>query len=169
MTALEPVDTRRALPGDALVIAELHASNFRQGWSEEAVRKILQADGNVSFVALMDARTVGFLLARAVCDEAEIISLAVDSAFRRRGCGSHLLAALEVELLSGYCNRIFLEVDETNVDAVKLYGRHGFVKVGLRHAYYTSTRGQCTNALVLTKNMEMTDKSFTNISFKEPQ
>ena len=153
MTALISIDARRALPYDASVIAELHANNFRRGWSADAVQKLLQVDGNVSFIVLIDAHAVGFLLARVTCDEAEIISLAIDRAFRRRGFGSHLLATLEVELSASPCKRIFLEVDETNIDAVKLYYRHGFVKVGLRRAYYTSMRGQCTNALVLMRDI----------------
>ncbi len=143
----------KAKSSDAHAIATLHRGSFCKGWREADVQGLLKSAGSLAFIIRIDAQLAGFLLARSLCGEAEIISLAVDRLHRRRGLASRLLAALETGLVRDRCTRIFLEVDETNVDAIQLYYRYGFEKAGLRKNYYASQRGQRTNALVLMKNI----------------
>jgi ribosomal-protein-alanine N-acetyltransferase len=87
------------------------------------------ADDNL-IVAVSGTTVVGFLLWRAVAtDEAEILNLAVQPAFRRRGIALELLKGLSLP-------RIFLEVRESNHAARALYLRAGFEECGLRRKYY---------------------------------
>lgn len=73
----------------------------------------------------------GFLAWRTTApDEAEILNLAVDRRFRRRGAALALIGALQVE-------NVFLEVREGNVAARSLYGKAGFVEAGIRFGYYS--------------------------------
>jgi ribosomal-protein-alanine N-acetyltransferase len=84
-------------------------------------------------VALCDGRVAGFSVARRVAeDESELLNLAVDPAFRRRGVGRRLVAALA----SGHPGVLWLEVRESNLDARKLYKSLGFLEAGYRPAYY---------------------------------
>jgi [ribosomal protein S18]-alanine N-acetyltransferase len=79
-----------------------------------------------------------------VAEEAEILTLGVDPNLRRRGAGKALLdglLALEIKTL-------FLEVANSNEDAIKLYQQANFVQVGLRKAYYAATGD---DALVLRR------------------
>ncbi len=72
----------------------------------------------------------GFLIWRVTApDEAEILNLAVDPAFRRRGAAQALIAALTSP-------EIFLEVRESNRAARALYTKAGFREAGLRFGYY---------------------------------
>lgn len=72
----------------------------------------------------------GFAVWRAVADgEWELLNLAVSPAFRRRGLGAALVAAIPP-------GRIFLEVRESNAAARALYENQGFRLLGRRKRYY---------------------------------
>jgi [ribosomal protein S18]-alanine N-acetyltransferase len=96
-------------------------------------------------VALIDAQAAGFCSWRqSAPDEAEILNLAVDPAWRRRGVGSALLAAV-AERAHGV---IFLEVAERNAPAIALYRKHGWEDAGFRPGYYDHGT---VNAVVMKK------------------
>jgi ribosomal-protein-alanine N-acetyltransferase len=84
-------------------------------------------------VALVGSIHVGFCSWRqSAPDEAEVLNLAVDPPWRRRGVGSALLAGV-LERARG---AIFLEVAEPNSPAIALYRKQGWVDVGVRYGYY---------------------------------
>ena len=93
--------------------------------------------GLPSWVAETGGRVNGFLAARVVAEEMEILNLAVDPDDRGRGVGGALLGmAIEYGRASG-SRRIFLEVRESNRAAQRFYDRHGFAVYGRRARYYT--------------------------------
>jgi len=80
---------------------------------------------------------VGFLIARSMADEMEILNLAIEPAERRRGVAGRLLqAALERGRARGV-KRVFLEVRASNAGAIAFYEHGGFVRTGRRPRYYT--------------------------------
>jgi ribosomal-protein-alanine N-acetyltransferase len=84
-------------------------------------------------VARVDATIAGFCCWRRIAPgEAELLNIAVDPAFRRRGVASALLEALGAQAQG----TVFLEVAEPNTAAITLYRRHGWEQVGLRPGYY---------------------------------
>jgi ribosomal protein S18 acetylase RimI-like enzyme len=88
------------------------------------------------FVALVDERTVGFLQARCVFDDAEIDYVAVARAHRGKGIAGALLGAFETASLALGASRLLLEVGERNVIARALYKGQGYEPVGRRENYY---------------------------------
>lgn len=89
--------------------------------------------GYESVVAEREGRLAGFAVARLLPpDELEILNVATDPGFRRRGIGSALLQALL--RLPGRV--LFLEVRESNVAARALYKAAGFADKGMRRNYY---------------------------------
>lgn len=87
-------------------------------------------DNEVLVAEWEDGRIAGFLVWRMVAaDEAEILNLAVEPTFRRRGMARRMIAALTVRT-------IFLEVRESNHTARALYGAAGFKEAGTRPSYY---------------------------------
>jgi ribosomal-protein-alanine N-acetyltransferase len=96
-------------------------------------------------IALADSLPAGFCAWRQTSpDEAEVLNLAVDPHWRRRGVASSLLATLE-KLATG---DIFLEVAEPNVPAIALYTRLGWEQTALRRGYYLKGT---VNAVVMKK------------------
>ena len=84
-------------------------------------------------VAVCDGRVAGFAVARRLAEEeSELLNLAVDPAFRRRGIARRLVA----ELTSGHPGTLWLEVCESNIAAQKLYKSLGFREAGRRSGYY---------------------------------
>ncbi len=81
------------------------------------------------------AVTTGYALLRCF-DDAEIIMIASDPAFRRCGIGSALLNALTEEAVRRHAGSIFLEVRESNDAARAMYRKAGFVEKGIRRNYY---------------------------------
>jgi ribosomal-protein-alanine N-acetyltransferase len=140
-------------PHDAAAIAALHAASFRRGWSEDEFESLLLDRNVVAHRAMLGRSLVGFILSRIVEDEAEILSVAVAGSRRGRGL-ARLLLNLHLRRLAGLAVRaVFLEVDEDNAAARRLYARGGFHEVGRRAGYYPREGGQASMALVLRRDL----------------
>jgi ribosomal-protein-alanine N-acetyltransferase len=127
-----------ARPRDAAAIAALHAASFHRGWAEDEVYALLADKAVVGHRATVRRAMMGFVLSRTAADEAEILSLAVAPAWRGRGLSRPLLD-FHLRALAGLAVRaVFLEVDEHNAPARRLYAGAGFRQVGQRRGYYAS-------------------------------
>jgi len=123
-----------ARPENAAALAALHALAFppAEAWGTDAMGLMLAMPG--AFGLWEPAG--GLVLVRAAAGEAEILTIAVVPAARRRGLGAALLAAaLQGAVLRGAAE-MFLEVAEGNAAALALYAAAGFTEVGRRHRYY---------------------------------
>jgi [ribosomal protein S18]-alanine N-acetyltransferase len=138
---------------DAAALAALHAAAFRRGWSEDELERLLLDHNVIAHRAMIGRTLAGFILSRLVAGEAEILSVAVASSRRGRGLGRKLLD-LHLRRLAGLgATAIFLEVDEDNAPARRLYARAGFRDVGRRPAYYARGAQPPANALVLRRDL----------------
>ena len=145
--ALSEASTR-----DAPAIAALHGASFQRGWSEQEIEGMLLDRHVVTHRALARAKLAGFIMSRLVEDEAEILSVAVARRQRGRGLARELLN-LNLRRLAGLGARaVFLEVDEHNDPALRLYRRAGFSEVSRRPNYYPGHDGKVT-ALVLRRDL----------------
>jgi len=148
----EPV-LSEALPPDAAAIATLHAAPFHRGWSDGEIESLLIDRNVVAHRAMIGRRLAGFILSRQAAGEAEILSVAVAAARRGKGLSRRLLD-LHLRRLSALGTRsVFLEVDEDNVPARRLYARAGFREVGRREAYYRDRPRRSAAALVLRRDL----------------
>lgn len=133
MTGIRPLQAT-----DLALLARLHGACFADAWSEAALAELLASPGAFAFLAGEDE---GFVLARAAAGEAEILSLGVIPALRRRGIARRLLSAAAGEAKRRGADRLFLEVAIDNGPALALYRRAGFAKVGRRAGYYHRREG----------------------------
>jgi ribosomal-protein-alanine N-acetyltransferase len=149
-------------PQDAPQFAALHAAAFQRGWSAEDFERLLIEPNVVADRAMAGSRLAGFVLSRLAADQAEILSIAVAVRDRRRGLAGSLLD-VHLHRLAGYGTRLlFLEVDERNIPARRLYAGFGFAQVGIRKSYYAQTgeearaagvAGAAGTALVLRRDL----------------
>ena len=143
-----------AAPRDAAAIATLHGKSFHRGWSDGEFEALLRDRNVVADRATAGGRLVGFILSRIAADEAEILSVAVASSRRGKGLARQLLD-LNLRRLAGLGTRaVFLEVDEANTPARRLYRRAGFREVGRRAGYYPAGQNQQgAAALILRRDL----------------
>ena len=140
-------------PRDAASLAALHVASFNRGWSEHEFEQLLTDRSVIADRATSGRRNVGFILSRRAADEAEILSVAVARSWRGRGLARRLLD-LHLRRLAGLGLRaVFLEVDQNNTPARRLYARAGFHEVGRRPGYYAQGGGKNTAALVLRRDV----------------
>jgi ribosomal-protein-alanine N-acetyltransferase len=109
------------------------------------------ANGEMSgWVAVEHPRLVGFLIARRIVSDIEILNLAVIADSRRRGIGASLLQR-SLEWASEFrAENAVLEVRESNLAALQFYNRHGFKSIARRARYYVNP---ADDALVLSKTL----------------
>ncbi|WP_414710080.1 GNAT family N-acetyltransferase [Pseudorhodoplanes sp.] len=138
---------------DVAAIAALHAASFRRGWSDDEIEGMLLDRSVVAHRAAIGSNFAGFVISRMAADEAEILSVAVAQRYRGRSVARTLLRHHLGRLAALGVHAVFLEVDEGNAPAIKLYRRSGFVEVGRREGYYMNTGGKPAAALVLRRNL----------------
>jgi ribosomal-protein-alanine N-acetyltransferase len=125
-----------ASSSDAAAMATLHAACFNRGWTEDELERLLLDRGVVAHRIMIGPRMIGFVISRVISGEAEILSVAIAAARRGKGLARAMLS-LHLRRLAGLGTRIvFLEVNEGNVPAIRLYQRAGFRTVGRREGYY---------------------------------
>ena len=132
-------------------VAELERLCFSLPWSEKSLELLLDGK-NVGFVVIDKAtgRVAAYGGMIAVLDEGQITNIATHPEYRRRGLGQSVLHALVEYATETGLNIISLEVRESNVAAISLYEKLGFLTAGVRKNFYTSPR---ENGIVMTKSI----------------
>ncbi len=123
-----PIEIRAATIDDLRAIEAIQtASPQASQWRPESY---LDHD---CLVAVKSGSVVAFLATRATAlDEGEILNIAVDASMRRTGIARILMETLMVNHRKTW----FLEVRESNYDAINFYKTLGFVPAGRRENYY---------------------------------
>ncbi|MDD9909026.1 MAG: GNAT family N-acetyltransferase [Ahrensia sp.] len=140
-------------------IAALHGENFARGWSGHEIETMLdRPEATVLVIRRVGAPNepiCGFNIYQQSLEEAEILSIAVDTEYRRLGFADRLVRFAISALQGDRVKALFLEVDAKNHAAIGLYDRLGFRKVGERPAYYQGgDEGEAANALVMRLTLD---------------
>jgi ribosomal-protein-alanine N-acetyltransferase len=135
---------------DAHALAAAHRLAFDEAWGAEAFAALLASPGVFALAAGESGAIGGFILCRTVAGEAEVLTLAVAPAHRRRGVAKLLLGVAMVEARRAGAEAMFLEVAADNAPALALYRGAGFTQVGLRRRYYGPEQ---VDALVLQRDL----------------
>jgi [ribosomal protein S18]-alanine N-acetyltransferase len=138
---------------DAPRLAQLHGASFHRGWGEGEFEGMIAERNTLVHRLRLGRNTVGFAVSRMGADEAEILSIAIDAAYRGRGLSRDLLLTHLGHLAGHGVRRIFLEVEENNAPARRLYERTGFAVVGRRERYYRAPGGEQLNALLMRRDL----------------
>jgi len=139
---------------DAEALARVHAASFEQPWRAEDIVALLDAPGGFCLSARDDKGAIeGFILSRAIAGEAEILTLAVMPAARRRGLATALTDAAARTALDLGASSLFLEVAADNPGAIALYASAGFAQVGVRRGYYARPGAARVDGLLMRRDL----------------
>ena len=137
---------------DAPRLAQLHGSSFHRGWGESEFEHMLTKRNTLVHRLRVGRKTIGFAVSRMGADEAEILSIAIDAPYRGKGLSRTLLLTHLGHLAGRGVRTIFLEVEENNQPARRLYDWAGFSVVGRRDRYYRQDAEQL-NALLMRRDL----------------
>ena len=129
-------------------VAQLEKLCFSAPWSENSSSSELTNPLSCWLVALDGDRVAGYVGSQTVLDESDMMNIAVDPQYRRQGIAQALVEELVKCLARKGSRCLTLEVRASNAGAIALYGKLGFVQVGLRKNYYRNPR---EDAMILRK------------------
>jgi [ribosomal protein S18]-alanine N-acetyltransferase len=145
---VEPASLR-----DAPRLAELHAASFHRGWGEGEFEDMLSQRNTLVHRLRLRSKCIGFAVSRIAADEAEILSIAIAPGHRGQGLSRDLLLTHLGHLAGRGVRTVFLEVEENNQPARRLYERAGFAVAGRRERYYREAGGEQLDALVMRRDL----------------
>jgi [ribosomal protein S18]-alanine N-acetyltransferase len=138
---------------DAPRLAQLHAESFHRGWGEGEFESMLTERNTLIHRLRTGTAIAGFAVSRMAADEAELLSIAVAASHRGRGLSRTLLLT-HLGYLAGHGVRtVYLEVEENNQPARRLYERAGFSVTGRRERYYRQPGGEQLDALLMRRDL----------------
>ena len=124
----------------------------RDAWSEKSVSGELTNALALWLVAVEGETVAGYVGSQTVCNETDMMNVAVTADFRRQGIAEKLVTALVEELKAIESHSLTLEVRASNTPAQALYEKLGFAEVGRRPRYYQNPK---EDALILRKEWEI--------------
>ncbi len=142
-TPLSLENTQEAARVHALAMA---AGFGGEAWTAETFATLLRTPGTFGWVA----DRAGLLMLRHAGDEAEVFTIAVAPAARRRGLARALLETGYIALTALGVQRLLLEVAVDNLPAIALYRAEGFETAGRRPGYYRRGAGS-VDALTMAR------------------
>lgn len=131
-------------------ITEIEKICFSLPWSKESFETELQNNLAYYQCAEDDGKIMGYMGMWRILDECHITNVAVLPEYREKGIGSLLINKM-VEICK--CSEILtmtLEVRESNLPAINLYKKFGFIPAGKRPRYYVKP---LEDALIMWKTV----------------
>ena len=118
-------------------------------WSKNQWANEFKKEGIKVYGLSITNLLIGICVLQVVLDEAQINYFAINSNFRNKGFGSHLMNYLIKVCEKIKVNKLYLEVSQSNVTAERFYSRFEFFTVGIRKNYYKDG----TDALLKEKKL----------------
>lgn len=138
--ATDQYRTRAAQRDDLEAVHALERLCFSDPWSLRSLAEELDRATSHFVVAVWGTEggdeVVGYAIAHAVADEAELANVAVSPTHRGQGIGAMLVQGVLAQVRAAGALDCWLEVRASNEAARALYRQLGFDDVGLRKRYY---------------------------------
>lgn len=141
----------RALKKDDIPFLVSARESFPDAWDKKMLVSAFRAGNFFGFIAeeIKDGAPAGFITYSVNIDTADLQDLFVAENYRRKGAGNALVSAFIEDAFTRGVKKLFLEVRESNLPAIKLYEKAGFIFLAERKKYYSDGE----NALVLVKEL----------------
>jgi [ribosomal protein S18]-alanine N-acetyltransferase len=120
-------------------VSAIESDVFSDPWSRAMFVQDMNTDYGQCYVAMSDGVVIGYVNAWFVGGECTINRIACSKHMQRSGIAEQLLNFLIRTAAGLGVMTFFLEVRASNMAAQRFYEKAGFVKSGLRKAYYTDT------------------------------
>ena len=119
-------------------------------WKNESLIHLLKEGSGFGFVLSEGFTGIGYILARSLQFELEILSFGVLSSYRRMGFGSILFKEIEKFIIINKKSKLILEVNSQNNKAKNFYKSMGLDEIRVLSKYYKTDNGQ-EDGLMMSK------------------
>lgn len=121
---------------DIAAVLKIENESFSKPWQHEHFQDEITSPHSFPFVAETGGIIVGYICIRSLFEEAEILDIAVAPEKRGIGIAGMLICkAIKIAAEKG-AEMLVLEVRASNICAITLYKKNGFIRTGLRKMYY---------------------------------
>jgi len=127
---------REASIEDIPQIIEIMNRGYHQNWDSNYYKNLISDGNSFAYVLSLNEEIVGFINGKKSRDICDIYMIIVDIKYRRQGFANLLLSKTITALSDLKITEFFLEVAETNNQAINLYQKNGFIDVNRRIGYY---------------------------------
>ncbi len=124
--------------GDVVEVAEIERICGLSYWGEQAYLEEFANENSLMLVAKLKNEVVGFLLARLIIPEGELLNIGVLPRHQNSGIGQLLLNQILREFKNRGVREVFLEVRQSNQRARGFYQKNNFMVIGDRKNFYTA-------------------------------
>ena len=121
---------------------------FSHPWSKQSLEEEMNNETSLFLVTKEENEVIGYIGMSIVIDEGYIFNVAVRENHRNKGVATALINELVTYGKKNNFSFITLEVRESNLPAISLYSKFGFIKAGERKDYYSNPK---ENAILMTK------------------
>lgn len=133
----EDIHIRRFSFSDLPRILEIeHASFTVDAFSEDTFRRWYNKCPELFTVAEISGLIVGYMSSCILPEKGDIVSIAVDPLYRRKGVGRALVNYTLKEMASARVQVVELEVRKTNTEAIRFWESFGFFPVRIIPNFY---------------------------------
>lgn len=150
---LKTISCKKLSIDDLSTIMAIGRQAMEIAWSASMMKDSLRAAHCQAWGIFEEDRLVGYGVLSVVFDEAELLSMAIDPIYQRRGYGKKLLEHLMFQALRSGAESLYLELRVTNLPAISLYDKMGFERIGIRKNYYPTTDITVREDAILMKRL----------------
>lgn len=120
-------------------LLRLERQLFSNPWPPQQFIREFSLEFSHIFIAESESTgdTAGYFILWICGDTAELHNIGVEKSMQNQGVGGSLLRFI-LEYSRGKAVEIYLEVRESNLNAIALYRKFGFQRFGVRKDYYSN-------------------------------
>ncbi|MCW8956146.1 MAG: ribosomal protein S18-alanine N-acetyltransferase [Gammaproteobacteria bacterium] len=134
-------------------VMEIETRVYPHPWTEGIFRDCIRV-GYSCWVYEIEGQIQGYALISIAANEAHVLNICIAKEFQGRGFGKKLLYKLLDVAEQSEVDSVFLEVRDSNTQAIQLYEQEGFNRIGLRKAYYPADDGR-EDAIVFARALNI--------------
>lgn len=132
---------REMQTGDLGAVLQIEPVIYSHPWTHGNFIDSLKA-GHQAWVMMLNDEIIAYSVMMLVLDEAHLLNLSVAKSHQKKGLGRILLTYMVERACMLGAAHMFLEVRASNVSAIALYEKMGFIKSSVRIGYYPAKTGR---------------------------
>ncbi len=153
LDSVRDLTIRQVTETEADTLTKIHEECFPRYWNRQAFTDFFAVKDTFALLVEDGGKAIAMMVYRVAFDQADVLTLAVVPAFRRRGIAKMLVEKTLESCKALGAKKLFLEVEDGNIAALKLYENAGFKNISRRKLYYQQLDGSFTDALVMAKKL----------------